>query len=80
MGVGSATLLMINPAFVVSGGFEQDDEAIRLTRLNQMMIAGSLIAGVGLSSLINMGSHIDNLSTRLKSLGDLLFMSEGSVI
>ncbi|MEP3046621.1 MAG: MFS transporter [Roseibium sp.] len=55
MGVGSATLLMINPAFVVAGGFEPDDEAIRLTRLNQMMIIGSLIAGVGLSSLISMG-------------------------
>jgi len=55
MGVGSATLLMINPAFIVSGGFGQDAEALRLTRLNQIMIFGSLIAGVGLSVITSMG-------------------------
>ena len=55
MGIGSATLLMINPAFVVSGGFAPDDEAIRLTRLNQVMILGSLVAGIGLSALTASG-------------------------
>lgn len=55
LGIGSATLLMINPAFVVAAGFEPNDEAVRLTRLNQMMIVGSLIAGIGLSFLISMG-------------------------
>lgn len=52
MGVGSATLLMINPAFVVSAGFAPDDEATRLTRLNQIMILGSVIFGFVLNGLI----------------------------
>ena len=55
MGIGSATLLMINPAFIVSAGFERDEEATRLTRLNQIMIFGSLVAGIGLSMLTSLG-------------------------
>jgi len=55
MGIGSATLLMINPAFIVSAGFDRDEEATRLTRLNQIMIFGSLIAGIGLSALTSLG-------------------------
>ena len=41
--------------FVVSGGFAPDDEATRLTRLNQIMILGSLVAGIGLSALTSAG-------------------------
>ena len=55
MGIGSATLLMINPAFIVSAGFDGDEEATRLTRLNQTMIFGSLVAGIGLSALTSLG-------------------------
>ena len=55
MGVGSATLLMINPAFIVSAGFEADQEATRLTRLNQTAIVGSLIFGILLGQLIGWG-------------------------
>jgi hypothetical protein len=54
-GIGSATLLMINPAFIVSGGFELEDEAKRLTRLNQTVFAGSLIAGLALGELTSLG-------------------------
>lgn len=54
-GVGTATLLMINPAFIVSGGFELEDEAKRLTRLNQTVFAGSLIAGLALGELMSLG-------------------------
>jgi MFS family permease len=54
-GVGSATLLMINPAFIVAGGFELEDEAKRLTRLNQTVFAGSLIAGLALGELTSLG-------------------------
>jgi predicted MFS family arabinose efflux permease len=54
-GVGSATLLMINPAFIVSGGFKQEDEAKRLTRLNQTVFVGSLVAGLALGELTSLG-------------------------
>jgi hypothetical protein len=46
---------MINPAFIVSGGFELEDEAKRLTRLNQTVFAGSLIAGLALGELTSFG-------------------------
>lgn len=55
LGLGSATLLMINPTFIVSGGFPADEEAKRLTRLNQTAIVGSLVAGVGLGALTSAG-------------------------
>lgn len=54
-GIGSATLLMINPAFIVSAGFETEDEAKRLTRLNQTVFAGSLVAGLLLAELTSLG-------------------------
>lgn len=54
-GIGSATLLMINPAFVVGAGYSQADEALRLTRLNQTLIFGQLVAGLGLAALTTAG-------------------------
>lgn len=54
-GIGSATLLMINPAFIVAAGFSQDDEAVRLTRLNQTLIVGQLAAGLLLAALTSAG-------------------------
>lgn len=54
-GLGSATLLMINPAFIVAAGFDPDDEARRLTRLNQTMIVGTLLMGLILSALTAAG-------------------------
>lgn len=54
-GVGSATLLMINPVFVVSAGYEQKEEATRLTRLSQTVFLGSLVAGLALGQLTEMG-------------------------
>ncbi len=54
-GIGSATLLMINPAFIVAAGFAPADEAIRLTRLNQTMIVGTLVTGLVLSALTAAG-------------------------
>ena len=46
---------MINPAFVVGAGFAAEEEATRLTRLNQTMIVGTLITGIVLSSLTAAG-------------------------
>ena len=54
-GIGSATLLMINPAFIVSAGFKVEDEAKRLTRLNQTVFVGSLIAGLALGEITSLG-------------------------
>lgn len=54
-GLGSATLLMINPAFIVAAGFAPEVEANRLTRLNQTMIFGTLVTGIVLSVLTSAG-------------------------
>jgi MFS family permease len=55
LGLGSASLLMINPAFIVSGGYEAEEEASKLTLLNQVAIVGSLAAGLGLAALTEAG-------------------------
>ena len=59
LGIGSATLMMINPTFVLGAGFPQKVEARRLTRLNQtgrvgqllgaLAVAGSTLAGLSFS-------------------------------
>ncbi len=54
-GMGSATLLMLNPAFIVAAGFSQNNEAKRLARLNQTLIFGQLVAGLGLAALTSAG-------------------------
>ena len=45
-GIGSATLMMLNPAFIVSAEFSQNNEAKQLARLNQTLIFGQLVAGL----------------------------------
>ena len=54
-GVGSATLMMINPAFIVAAGFSHEVEALRLARMNQSLIVGQLVAGLGLAALTSAG-------------------------
>ncbi|WP_163934877.1 MFS transporter [Paraferrimonas sp. SM1919] len=55
LGVGSASLLMMNPAFVVAGGYSQEEEAVKLTRLNQLAIVGALVGGVLLGAVMDAG-------------------------
>ena len=55
LGIGSATLLMINPTFIVGASFSPASEALRLTRLNQILIVGQLVAGLGLGFLTSQG-------------------------
>ena len=59
-GIGSATLLMINPVFIVAAGFTQDDEARRLARMNQTLIFGQLLAGLGLAAVTSAGLSFQN--------------------
>ena len=59
-GIGSATLLMINPTFIVAAGFSQDNEAKRLARLNQTLVFGQLVAGLALAALTSTGLSYQN--------------------
>ncbi|GLP96075.1 MFS transporter [Paraferrimonas sedimenticola] len=59
LGIGSASLLMINPAFVVSAGYSESEQATKLTALNQIAIVGSLAAGVGLASITEAGASFE---------------------
>jgi len=74
LGVGSASLLMLNPAFIVSAGFSQDSEALRLTRLNQIAILGSLVAGIGLSALTATGLSYQTRFLVMSAIAALSFV------
>jgi MFS family permease len=55
IGLGVATLMMINPTFIIGAGLEQDLESKRLTRLNQTAIVGQLIGGLLVARLTQLG-------------------------
>ncbi|MGR5091761.1 MFS transporter [Vibrio maritimus] len=44
-GIGSATLLMLNPVFITFAGLDSKTEAIKLGRLIQVSIIGTLLGG-----------------------------------
>ncbi len=55
VGVGVATLMMINPTLIVGAGFSQALESRRLTRLNQTAIVGQLTGGLLVAGLTQAG-------------------------
>ncbi|MGF1759279.1 MFS transporter [Photobacterium sagamiensis] len=62
-GLGSAALLMMNPLFIVSAGYDHVTETRKLTRLVQMNVLGSIIAGLVLASLMEAGwSYIEMMA------------------
>jgi MFS family permease len=54
-GLGVATLMMINPSLIVGGGFVQETESTKLTRLNQVAIVGQLVGGLLIAGLTQVG-------------------------
>ena len=58
IGLASVTLLSINPAFIVSAGYDEEEQALRLTRLNQSIFVGAIVTGVLLSLFADAGYTI----------------------
>ena len=54
-GTGSAILLMLNPVFITFAGYDEKTEAMKLGRMAQTLIFGSLISGVALAAVTGMG-------------------------
>jgi MFS family permease len=54
-GTGSAILLMLNPVFITFAGYDDKTEATKLGRMAQILILGSLIAGVGFAFVTDLG-------------------------
>ncbi|MCJ2377967.1 MFS transporter [Vibrio sp. ZSDZ34] len=54
-GTGSAILLMLNPVFITFAGYDEKTEAMKLGRMAQVLIFGSLISGVALATVTGMG-------------------------
>lgn len=65
VGVGVATVMMINPTFIVGAGFVQELESRRLTRLNQTAIVGQLTGGLLVAGLTQAGLSFPALAGRL---------------
>ncbi len=51
MGFGVATMLMVNPTFIVAAGFSAEDESTHLARLFQVAIVGQLIGSLLIATL-----------------------------
>lgn len=54
-GLGSATLLMLNPVFIAFAGYDNKTEALKLGRMAQAAIIGTLIGGGVLAALTDGG-------------------------
>jgi MFS family permease len=55
VGLGVATLMMIDPSLIVGARFDQDTESSKLTRLNQVAIVGQLTGGLLIAGLTQAG-------------------------
>ena len=55
LGVGTGTLLMINPTFIMGASFPQKVESRRLTRLNQTGRVGQLLGALAVAGLTQAG-------------------------
>ncbi|MCW8346389.1 MFS transporter [Vibrio sp. ZSDZ65] len=45
IGLGSITLMVVNPSFIVAAGLDKDHEALCLTRMNQSIFVGAIVMG-----------------------------------
>ncbi|MBY6197964.1 MFS transporter [Vibrio hangzhouensis] len=54
-GLGSATLLMLNPVFIAFAGYDNKTEALKLGRMAQAAIIGTLVGGGVLAALTDGG-------------------------
>ncbi|GMQ48426.1 hypothetical protein [Vibrio sp. 10N] len=61
VGLGSITLMTVNPTFIVAAGFDKAQEALRLTRMNQSIFVGAIVMGAilaiaeGISATLSFG-------------------------
>jgi predicted MFS family arabinose efflux permease len=61
VGLGSITLMTVNPTFIVAAGFDKTQEALRLTRMNQSIFVGAIVMGAilaiaeGISATLSFG-------------------------
>jgi MFS family permease len=53
LGVGTATLMMINPTFVLGADLPREVESLRLTRLSQTGRVGSLLGALAVAGVIH---------------------------
>ncbi|MCW8346458.1 MFS transporter [Vibrio sp. ZSDZ65] len=54
-GAGSAIMLMLNPVFITFAGHDAKTEAMKLGRMSQVLIVGSLLSGIGLAAVTDAG-------------------------
>ncbi|WP_394151696.1 MFS transporter [Vibrio maritimus] len=54
-GTGSAILLMLNPVFITFAGYDAKTEASKLGRMAQVLIIGSLLSGIALAYVTDLG-------------------------
>ncbi|MCJ2377968.1 MFS transporter [Vibrio sp. ZSDZ34] len=54
-GAGSAIMLMLNPVFITFAGHDTKTEAMKLGRMSQVLIVGSLLSGIGLAAVTDAG-------------------------
>ncbi|GAL17204.1 hypothetical protein JCM19235_5753 [Vibrio maritimus] len=45
VGLGSITLMTVNPTFIVAAGFDKEQQALKLTRMNQSIFVGAIVMG-----------------------------------
>ncbi|SEG27739.1 MFS transporter [Vibrio hangzhouensis] len=73
-GTGSAILLMLNPVFITFAGYDAKTEAMKLGRMAQVLIIGSLLSGVALASVTNMGWSYEARFTAMMAIVAVLMV------
>ncbi|MCG9662846.1 Major Facilitator Superfamily protein [Vibrio mediterranei] len=72
VGLGSITLMTVNPTFIVAAGYNDEQQALRLTRMNQSIFVGAVMMGVILPLSINLSSQVAFLVVAITAVLSLM--------
>jgi predicted MFS family arabinose efflux permease len=72
IGLCSITMLSINPTFVVAAGYDDAEKTLRLTRMNQFIFVGAIVAGALLSLLGGMGKQVAFVAMMFAALAAMI--------
>ncbi len=75
IGLGSITLMTVNPSFIVAAGYSEDEQSLRLTRMNQSIFVGAITMGLMLWATEQISVQVSFIAVAILALISLLMVN-----
>jgi predicted MFS family arabinose efflux permease len=75
IGLGSITLLTVNPTFIVAAGFSESEQSLRLTRMNQSIFVGAIVMGLVLWATEQFSVQVSFFSVAILALVSFILIN-----